>query len=141
MSAAALLSRLDKVRPTGQGRWIATCPAHEDRSPSLSIRELDDGRVLVHCFASCEVQSVLDAIGLTITDLFPERLGDHVEGERRPFPTADILKAIAFEALVVLMAGSALLAGTPLPDVDRGRLAVAVARIQESLSAGGIHAN
>jgi DNA primase len=47
MSAEALLAHLDKVRRTGAGRWIARCPAHDDKSPSLAIRELDDGRTLI----------------------------------------------------------------------------------------------
>lgn len=59
MSAGALLARLDAVKPTGPGRWLARCPAHEDRSPSLSIRELDDGRTFVHCFAGCYALEVL----------------------------------------------------------------------------------
>ncbi len=134
-----LLSRLEGVRQTGQGRWLAACPAHEDRTPSLSIRELSDGRVLIHDFGGCAAGDVLAAVGLRLSDLFPERLGDHVKGERRPFPAADILKALAFEALVVLMAGTALLAGTPLPEVDRDRLAVAVARIGEALALAGVH--
>ena len=65
MSAAdLLLSRLDGVRRTGSGRWIARCPAHDDRRPSLSVRELDDGRTLLHCFSGCSPDAVLDAIGL-----------------------------------------------------------------------------
>ena len=64
-----LLDRLSGVRPTGPGRWIARCPAHEDRSPSLSIRDIDD-RVLVHCFAGCGVGDVLSSVGLTLADLY-----------------------------------------------------------------------
>src|SRR5574341_721332 len=46
-----VLSRLDRVRRAPHG-FIARCPAHHDRTPSLSIRELD-GRVTLHCFAGC----------------------------------------------------------------------------------------
>lgn len=49
------LARLDGVRETARGSWVARCPAHEDRKPSLAIRELNDGTVLVHCFAGCDV--------------------------------------------------------------------------------------
>jgi hypothetical protein len=52
----------------GDGIWA--CPAHEDRSPSLSVREGDDGRVLVHCFAGCATHDVIAAVGLRWTDLF-----------------------------------------------------------------------
>lgn len=140
MSAENLLSRLERVKRTGAGRWQARCPAHDDRGPSLSIRELDDGRVLVHCFAGCEVHSVLSAAGLTFEDLYPTRdLGHHSKREGRPFPAADILRAIAFEALVVAVAGSAMLAGEPFNAFDRDRLFVAVGRIQAALEAGGLN--
>jgi hypothetical protein len=140
MSAEDLISRLERVKRTGAGRWQARCPAHDDRGPSLSVRELDDGRVLVHCFAGCEVHSVLSSVGLSFDDLFPSRdLGDHAKREGRPFPAADILRAIAFEALVVAMAGSAMLAGEPFNAFDRDRLFLAVSRIQAALDAGGIN--
>lgn len=141
MSAETLLSRLDKVRRTGPGRWVARCPAHDDRGPSLSVRELEDGRALLKCFAGCTVHEVVQAVGLSLSDLFPEKLSNEahaIKGERRPFPAADVLRCIAFEALVVLTAGAALLAGQPFSDADRARLVVAVGRIQAALDAGGL---
>jgi hypothetical protein len=101
----------------------------------------DDDRTLVHCFAGCTVHEVVQAVGLSLSDLFPEKLsGDahSIKGERRPFPAADVLRCIAFEALVVLTAGAALLAGHPFSDADRARLVVAVGRIQAALDAGGL---
>lgn len=140
MSAENLLSRLERVKCTGAGRWQARCPAHDDKGPSLSVRELDDGRVLVHCFAGCDIQSILTSAGVSYDDLYPPRgLDDHKPPERRPFPAADILRAIAFEATVVAVAGSALLAGKPLNAVDRDRLFLAVGRIQAALDAGGLN--
>jgi protein tyrosine phosphatase len=50
---------------------MAKCPAHQDNSPSLSISEGYDGRVLVHCFAGCTHTAVLAALGLRSSDLFP----------------------------------------------------------------------
>lgn len=138
MTAAALIARLDRVRQTGSGRWIACCPAHEDKSPSLTIRELDDGRVLVHCFADCEVEDVLAAVGMAIEDLFPARCERTMRPLARPFPAADILRAIAFEALVVATSGAALLDGGPFSKADRERLSVAVGRINAALVAGGL---
>jgi DNA primase len=57
---------------TCPGGWQAQCPAHKDRVPSLSLRETDDGKVLLHCFSGCETQDVLGALGLTFRDLFPQ---------------------------------------------------------------------
>ncbi len=64
------LERLEGVRPSGKDRWTARCPAHPDRNPSLSIA-LKDGRVLIHCFAGCDPDAVLAAVGLTWKDLSP----------------------------------------------------------------------
>lgn len=140
MSAESLLSRLERVKRTGSGRWIARCPAHDDRGPSLSIRELDDGRILIHCFAGCSADSILSAAGLNFCDLFPPRgLGHHSKREHRPFPAADILRAIAFEALIVAVAGSQMLRGEPLIAADHDRLILAVGRIQAALNTGGLN--
>lgn len=57
-------------RPNGYG-WQAQCPAHEDRSPSLSITPGDD-KVLVHCFAGCDTRDVLAALRLSFADLYDE---------------------------------------------------------------------
>ena len=139
MSAGTLLSQLAKVKRTGDGRWLARCPAHDDKGPSLSIRELDDGRTLVHCFAGCSVHEVLFAANLEMDQLYPEREIEHGKAERRPWPAADILRAVAFEAMVVAMAGAALLAGQPMNAFDRDRLFIAVGRIQAALDAGGLN--
>lgn len=64
-----VLERLERVRRSGGG-WVARCPVHEDRSPSLSVREGADGRVLVYCHAGCATEDVVAAIGLTVRDLF-----------------------------------------------------------------------
>jgi hypothetical protein len=66
------LGELDcRPRPRKSGRgYTARCPAHDDGSPSLSVREGDDGRALLHCFAGCELTSIREALGLTLADLF-----------------------------------------------------------------------
>jgi putative DNA primase/helicase len=71
----ALLPRLEGLRGASP-KWSAKCPAHEDRSPSLSIKTLDDGRVLIHCHAGCSAIDVLTAIGLSLKDLYPGPMGE-----------------------------------------------------------------
>ena len=71
MTLDALLARLDGVKPTGQG-YMARCPAHPDDTQSLAVRVSDDAKILTHCFAGCSTAAVLDALGLTMKDLFPE---------------------------------------------------------------------
>lgn len=61
----------DRLQARKSGaNWLARCPAHQDRSPSLSIREGDDGRVLLHCFAGCPTESICSALGIKLSDLF-----------------------------------------------------------------------
>ena len=133
--ATLITDRLDKVRQTGPGRWIACCPAHGDKSPSLAVRELDDGRILLHCFTGCSVEEVLSAMSLTFDALFPERPATHhVRGERRPFPATDILRCLSFEASIVLSCAASVLDGR-FTAADRERLSIAVGRFHAALTA------
>jgi hypothetical protein len=134
-----LLSRLDKVRRTGPGRWVACCPAHEDKSPSLAVRETEDGRVLLHCFSGCDVPSIVAAVGLELSDLFPPRdLGHHCPPERRPFPASDILRALGFESLVIASIGKSIATKRDVSEGDFERLVIAIGRIQAALSTAGV---
>jgi hypothetical protein len=65
-----VLSRLEGVRCSGAG-WMAKCPHHGDRQASLSLKEADDGKVLLHCFAGCANADVVMRLGLSPVDLFP----------------------------------------------------------------------
>jgi hypothetical protein len=129
MSADTLLSRLDRVRKTGTGRWVACCPAHDDKAPSLSVRELPDGRVLLHCFAGCPAESVLSAVGLEFRDLMPERIGDHVPRERRPFGAHDVLRIVAHECLVAANIATRLRTQIDISEDDLERLWLAAGRL------------
>lgn len=138
MSVDTLLAHLDGVRRTGPGRWIAKCPAHDDNSPSLAVRELGDGRTLAHCFAGCAVDDVVAAVGLTLSNLMPPRaIGDHIPRERKPFNPSDVLECVALEALIASIAALALARGEPLQDTDHERLLTASARLGAAAEIGG----
>lgn len=134
-----LLSHLDKVKRTGPGRYIACCPAHDDRSPSMTIRETDDGRLLVHCHTGCSVYEIVHAVGLELSDLFPRNPTRHCKPERRPFPASDVLRAIGYESLVVCAAAVTMMSGEPFTQLDRDRLILATERIQAGLTAAGVN--
>ena len=70
-----VLGRFAGVKPHGKG-WMVQCPAHDDRHASLKVDVDADGRVLLHCFAGCTVEKIVDAIGLSLPDLF-----DHDESQ------------------------------------------------------------
>ena len=66
-----ILERLD-TKPNGKNKYMARCPAHDDGSPSLAIGEGQDGKVILHCFAGCQVYDIVTSLGLELGDLFPD---------------------------------------------------------------------
>lgn len=122
----ALLSRLQGVRQTGPGRWLARCPAHEDRTPSLSIRETEGGTILLRCFAGCGAVEVVQAVGLELRDLFPPKLPDpNYTGKRtrRPIPWADVFQAIETSLTAAALAFSDVANGKPFTADDAAFIA------------------
>jgi len=133
MSAAArLLDRLHRVKQTGPGQWICVCPAHEDKSPSLSIREVDD-RVLLHDFGGCDTGRVLPALGLSLADLFDKPLAPHVRSASPRIPATDVLAALDHELTVAVLLLEDATSRT-LNEQEQSRLALAVSRIKSGLN-------
>lgn len=73
MNIEAILAGLKGVRRNGTG-WMALCPAHADKSPSLSVRE-ENGRVRLHCFAGCSTEAICAARGIELSELFGDNGG------------------------------------------------------------------
>jgi hypothetical protein len=131
------LNKLEKVQGK-KGHWVACCPAHEDKRPSLAITETDDGRILLKCFAGCSAYDVVSAVGMDLTDLFPKDQSfmprETNKPVRRPFYATDLLKIIQFEALITSIAAFDLSEGREVSTEDRKRLKTAVSRINEAVS-------
>jgi len=129
--ADKVINGLEGVKVSGNGRWIAKCPAHDDRSPSLSIRAVDDGRILIHCFAGCSVQDVLQAVGLDFSDLFDKPLKHFLPPIRGGFTAMELLRLNAHEATVAtLIVSDALM--HPLTDAQMIRLEQAAGRLNKA---------
>jgi len=134
--AQHLLGRLEGVIKTGKG-WRARCPAHGGKSASLSIAEADNGTLLLHCFAGCEVHDVLAAVGLEVGDLFQRRdLKSMTPAERSQFRQAALLPkwraaldVLSLESELLLIAANQLADNIPLNDADLTRVRVACLRI------------
>lgn len=134
MSAAdTLLSRLQRGKRTGPGRWIASSPTREDRHPSLAIRELDDGRILVHDFGGDDAASIMAAVGLDLADLFPPaQPGQFAKRVARPFNASDVLALVAFESSVAVVVCSDVLRDKAVSEADFGRLLMAAQRLADA---------
>ncbi len=152
-SITPILDSLECVRPYGGG-YTARCPAHKDRTASLSVTAGNDGRILVYCFAGCSVHAVMAAIGFTISDLFPRRLPERIQFEDDPlgdkarrherdgrqqaqaYALRSKLKAcgdvLDLEAKVVLIACGDIERGKTLSEPDHQRLAIAAERIRDA---------
>ena len=103
-----LLARLDGVVTSANG-WEARCPCRQDdRNPSLSVHENDDGQVLMHCHRNggCGTEDILDAIGLKVTDLFDK---DPQKAAGREYPKIEQKKLKFVEAYDYQDADGALL--------------------------------
>lgn len=94
-----LLARLHGVRQSKANSWMARCPAHNGDGRSLAVTHADDGRILIHCFAhSCDVGDILDAVGMGVQDLFPDRLPEHRYAPRKHGVSAfDVLRVLRHE--------------------------------------------
>jgi len=80
-----VLEKLTGAEKNGKG-WRALCPAHPDRTPSLHVTEAVDGKVLVKCFAGCSARQIVNAIGLPMSALFPERPESETKGKKKRYP-------------------------------------------------------
>ena len=132
MMADALLSRLDGVRRMGDRRWMAKCPVHDDRHPSLLVSEEADGRVGIFCFAGCETTDILGSVGARWSDLFPPRKRTDPPMRRRRMrlvEPADALKVLTHEARIVVLLAGDLARGQTISEEDRQRLILAAARL------------
>lgn len=122
-----LLPKLERVKQTGSDRWIARCPAHDDDSPSLSIRERPDGVLLVKCWAGCGAAEIIESVGLRLRDLFPRDLSrDTQRPPLRPgqrWLPSDALRGILDAALLTLTCAEDLANGRQIPEATRIRLA------------------
>ncbi len=133
-----ILGLLENVNRTGDDRFTARCPAHTDKHRSFGGRLLADGRILLNCFAQCEIRSVLAALDMEMRDLFPKPLTTtFLPGQRQNLYHAarEAFRVINQEALLTAIAAENLASGIALTDDDRDRLILAVQRIRGAAEA------
>lgn len=127
-----LLTLLEGVRDLGNGRYAARCPAHDDKTPSLSIRDAGD-KILIFCHAGCHREDILTAIGMDFRDLYRD---PWVASKHAAFASTghEINKRTKFdpldhERLIVEFACADLAAGKSLSMEDRARVQLAMDRL------------
>ena len=128
-----VLSRLQRfqLRKNGPERWRACCPAHEGTNPSaLSIAAGENGTVLLHCWVGCEVEAVVHALGMELTDLFPQ-FDQHARPSTLGYLPTDAFDAARFEVGVVAVIAADMKNGREVSTADWQRLTVAARRLDD----------
>jgi len=116
------ISELEKVKHTGNGKWLACCPAHNDKNPSLAIKLTEDGKILIHCFAGCEVNDIVSSIGLTLADLMPDN-PVYKKGSKPPqFNKYELFDRLVFESIILCLAIRQLINKEALTPDDQARV-------------------
>ncbi len=111
----AILASLEKVKQRGPGSYFACCPVHQEKTPSLSVREADNGNIIAHCFG-CGANGidVVEALGLPKGYLFAESL----ESNNERYFTAKQLHELDIQAWYCLLAVYDVHAGKKLRSHD-----------------------
>ena len=135
----AFLSRLNKVRKTGTGSWIACCSGHDDKNPSMTITEGQDGRVLVHCHSQqCSIEDIANGVGLSVSDLMPDNVGYHrLKPKSRLYNALDVLCAIRSDLCLTLIAAKDIQRGKVLTEDESLELAKAIGRVEVAIQLAG----
>ncbi len=140
-SVENLLSRLDGVKAKGKGRWGALCPAHPDKNPSLSVKETDDGTILLKCWSGCSALDVVQSVGLGIKDLFPVQPNHHhprvAYHQRINADYRKLVKHLSVDLTVIIVSASDVIRGQFNQD-DMPRLVEADQRVRRILGAANV---
>ena len=136
-----ILPRLDKVKPIKPSQWLSCCPSHQDQNASLAITELDDGRVLLKCWAGCTAREITNAVGLNMRCLFPQPNTTTSTANRTPavtvWPRKKLLNQLRQEQTIIAIYNSDLSKGRPISEDNENRAlqaAITSIRISKQLS-------
>lgn len=129
------LANLPKFKKLSTGRYVACCPVHGDKHPSLSITQKPDGVWVLHCF-SCGAngQAVCDSLGIDVTSLFPPSDNRRYEKQHKQgFSAWQLLQCLEKDLIVIVAAADMLRNGEVLPDSDRQYLSEVILRVNDGL--------
>ncbi|MER0216062.1 MAG: hypothetical protein DU481_07675 [Nitrosomonas sp.] len=131
-----IISRLSKVKRTGEGRYIACCVVHQDRTPSLAVTQKPDGIILVHCFG-CGAGGVdiCNALGIDPASLFPPTDNPKYEKlSRSGFSAWQLLNVLHADLIRILVIANNLKKLNALSSDDRDFIAEIILRLNDGLT-------
>ena len=138
MSVNKILNKLEKVKSNGNGSFMACCPAHADRSPSLSVKDNGDGRIMLKCFAGCETIDILQTIGLDWDDVMPPKIEKPVhviKSKEHKIYITDAINIIRNESRIITLAAIDIQKNIKMSEAEVNRVKIAMNRINIALEA------
>ena len=133
------LSRLQKVRKTGKDSWLACCPHHGDKNPSMTVSVGSNGIVLCHCHShGCGIDQIAESVGMEVKDLMPENpLYHRARPLKAPVNPRDALFAVKDDLTSALIMAKMIQAGEKLTEEDTLQLAKIVGRLSFTIHLTG----
>ena len=129
MKLELFLSKLDKLKFIGRDSWVACCPHHGDKRPSLAIKhDAVTGKVLVKCWAGCMPDEIMEAVGMKVSDLFPDN-PNYKKPSRAYFGAETIVKSLYHDLFTLRRYADRMNEG-----LQKQELSEVIQRLDEALS-------
>jgi hypothetical protein len=135
LSTHDFLARLDNVKETKQGQWMANCPAHLGTNRKLAIKA-GNPKPRVWCHSQgCSTEEVYDAVGVSWTDFYSEKASTQFDAYDNPsfVMTREMRDACKHDLQLFLIAFDDMLRGKVLSDEDAADARWTVAHFIELL--------
>ena len=134
----AFVNKLQKVQSRGRDSWMGCCPAHDDKNPSLKV-DLKGEKILIKCWSGCSTEDILGAVGMDFDDIFPDRpIYQRSSGKQPTLSSADALRIVKYEAMIIWMYGQDLRNKKTPTDEDHQRFTTAITRVKDAMEAAGV---
>lgn len=134
----SFVNKLQKVQSRGRDSWVACCPAHDDKNPSLKI-DLKNDKILIKCWSGCDTESILGAVGMDFDDIFPDKpIYQRSSGKQPTLSSADALRIVKNEARIIWMMANDIRRNKTINDADHARFLLAMNRVDEAMEAAGV---
>ena len=132
-----LLGMLQGVKSRGRDSWVACCPAHDDKYPSLKI-DIKDGKILIKCWSGCSAEDILEAFGLKFSDIFENPVYQRSSGKKPTIYASDALRILKVEAMVITLCAIDIKNKKAISDENHARVIKAMDRINIMMEASDV---
>lgn len=115
-----VLDKLKQCKEVRRDEWRALCPAHDDHTPSLAIKD-NNGVLLLKCWAGCSIDAICSALSIEKTALFDSDLADTPDRPR--LNLREVYTGLSHEFLILSLFFSDMAKGANNGELERERIA------------------